>query len=1182
MIYQCCNENRKSAVLNNPASIVGTPTIDAAGSGYAVGDVLTITQAGSSWLATVTVTTVTAAGGVSGLSLTQNGALYSTASGVATSGGKGSGCTLNITGTPNGIDYLEVEDTATLPQQTLWIYCLKSAPSGLTAGNVTITGGESITDVAVVSVGPGSAPNVLQVQTNKPGDFSTYTLRLVNSATQAATDPFTITEVLAGFDPQLAEVEFSFKVECGPNFDCNPQPSSCPPTLPTPPPINYLAKDYGSFRTLMLDRLNQLLPSWGATSEADLGIALAELIAYRGDYLSYQQDAIATEAYIETARSRVSLRRHALLVDYHVHDGCNARAWIQLKVAGNPGDQIFMDRTLTRFYTYAPGMPSSLAVGAGNEEAALSSGVQVFEPMQDAILYPEHNLMNFYTWGDTDCCLPQGATEATLAGSYPHLQPGDILIFEEVTGPQTGNPADADLRHRCAVRLTQVATVDANGNTLIDPLFDVDGNAIINPATQTPVSVTEIQWSQDDALPFPVCISSTYLDSSGAQKPATNVSVVLGNVVLADHGLSFSDKSFTQATVPEPTIFYPPDPGADRCQPPTQPYPVPARYRPVVPDSPLTQAVPLPLAGIPETPGVVLLGGTAAVNLTDSNGYVCAAIQAANPANWPGLFGVVVKQNQTTPANFDLSVVYSPPKAAAGVPTAPVLEHFTNLSFSANDTSTPPQPNPNYVVTVLESSNLIQVPSTYTPPTTAPSGYPTTVTLLSATGAVNLEDTSNPPVTYLTLQAQSPATWLKSVGVLAEGKEQEAASCGNPVRPEYTLLVVYDPRSGGQGVTLPVTLEQLTPPAQPTIAGEFSPGSQLITVKSFAEAPSQSLSAYDLMDFVPDEAVPVICLNGTYEGTPSAWTPEQDLLGNDESDQVFVVEIESDGTATLRFATPADPGSPETTNGMVPEPGTSFVANYRIGNGSAGNVGAESLIYLAAADARIQSCTNPIPAAGGVDPETNDQIRRRAPAAFLSQERSVTMADYESVAEENTQVDQAVASLRWTGSWYSVFIAVEPKGGGNLTPALQKTLNKSVELYRLAGQDLKLESPQYVSLQITLQVSVDADYFQADVEESLLQVLGNQILPNGQKGLFYPDNFTFGQTVYLSPVYAAARSVAGVVQVTATEFQPQGASSSQFLTTGEIKLGSLQVARLDNDPSFPDHGQLTLVMQGGK
>ena len=118
-------------------------------------------------------------------------------------------------------------------------------------------------------------------------------------------------------------------------------------------------------------------------------------------------------------------------------------------------------------------MPASLAVGAGNEEAARpDAGVVVFQPMQDATLYPEHNRAQLYTWGDADCCLPQGATEATLLGSYPNLAAGDVLIFQEVMGPQTGVAADADLRHRCAVRLTSVATTNGRGQPLVDPLFE--------------------------------------------------------------------------------------------------------------------------------------------------------------------------------------------------------------------------------------------------------------------------------------------------------------------------------------------------------------------------------------------------------------------------------------------------------------------------------------------------------------------------------------------------------------------------------------------------------------------------------------------------------------------------------------------------------------------------------------
>ena len=131
-------------------------------------------------------------------------------------------------------------------------------------------------------------------------------------------------------------------------------------------------------------------------------------------------------------------------------------------------------------------------------------------------------------------------------------------------------------------------------------------------------------------------------------------------------------------------------------------------------------------------------------------------------------------------------------------------------------------------------------------------------------------------------------------------------------------------------------------------------------------------------------------------------------------------------------------------------------------------------------------------------------------------------------------------------------------------------------------RDLQLQPPQYLSLEIELQVCVDPNYFQRDVEQSLLAVLGNGVLPNGQNGLFHADSFTFGQTVYLSPVYAAARSVAGVVAVTATRFQAQGVNSNLYLDAGEIRLGAFQVARLENDRSFPDHGRLTLVMEGGK
>ena len=630
--------------------------------------------------------------------------------------------------TLNGIDFLEVLDHDAIAlnsprQRTLLVHCLKAAPAGLTPEQRPDHGRrkhlqhrhrmgiarDRAPAVADQCAGTGLFHVPRRRRQHAPGAHLAWRAISLRTTSGWSTAPRRRTRSVRSYrGPRPASIRSSppcsslSKWNAGPISTALRHLPLAAPTLPAPPPINYLAKDYGSFRTLILDRFSQLLPAWAGTSEADLGVALAELIAYVGDHFSYQQDAVSTEAYLETARSRISLRRHALLVDYHVHDGANARAWIQLQAAGNPGDQIFLDRSRTRFYTFAPGMPSNLAFDSGNEEAALRAGVEVFEPMWDAALYPEHNQMCFYTWGDTSCCLPQGATEATLAGSLPNLHPGDVLIFQEIIGPQTGNPADADIRHRHAVRLTGVATHDGSGEPLEDPLFlDAGGQ---------PLPVTEINWSEEDALPFPICISSTYLDASGNEQTVSDVSVAFGNVVLADHGLSMPGKDL--GLVPEPRIFFPAGTDRDHCDVSPRKA-VPPRFRPHVPDSPLTQAVPfdavsLPAVGNPVTSAPVLLGPSGFAGLKDSGGDECLQLQATNASGWPALFGVVVTANTVNPANLDLAVVYNPAGGAAGIQMQVVVEQFTDLSLNTAD--------PNYAATAINSaSQLILVPASYVP-----------------------------------------------------------------------------------------------------------------------------------------------------------------------------------------------------------------------------------------------------------------------------------------------------------------------------------------------------------------------------------------------------------------------------------------------------------------------------------
>ena len=269
--------------------------------------------------------------------------------------------------------------------------------------------------------------HVLVVRTAERGDFSRYRLALV--AAPGSDDP------PSGFDPLLAEVMFSFKVECPSDFDCKEE-CECPPQTHTAPTIDYLAKDFQGFRRIMLERMALLAPGWTERNAADVGVTLVELMAYIGDELSYRQDAVATEAYLGTARSRISLRRLARLVDYRMHDGCNARAWVQVRVHA-PAVILPQGTTLL---SKVPGLPPLIAPDSPDHHTARDAHPVVFETVEEAVLDQDLNEMRLWTWGDLDCCLPAGATTPRCAGITRRYAPATSSSSPKPSLPQRERP----------------------------------------------------------------------------------------------------------------------------------------------------------------------------------------------------------------------------------------------------------------------------------------------------------------------------------------------------------------------------------------------------------------------------------------------------------------------------------------------------------------------------------------------------------------------------------------------------------------------------------------------------------------------------------------------------------------------------------------------------------------------
>lgn len=830
---------------------------------------------------------------------------------------------LSDRGIINGIDYLEVLDQALgtdtsvfdLRQRVLLVHCLLSV-QGWSRDNVAIAGGVRITPVRVLWAYPASAllspsgsdpapdtslapdaekillmpilstlPNpdqVLVVRTEQAGDFSTYTLELSPPTLPGA----------PVFDPILRTVSFAFKVDCPSEFDCQQQ-VECPDVVEAPPQIDYLAKDYASFRRLMLDRLAVLMPHWTERNPADVGITLVELLAYVADYLSYQQDAVATEAYLGTARRRTSVRRHARLVDYLMHDGANARTWVCLTIKKEVGElRGTADNPLLPTSTpiLSQGRTEAIALTPNQIPLTFATPPIVFETLHSVtLLKSSRNEIAFYTWGNPRCCLPKGATRATLVGSGAELelQKGDVLIFEEVRGVESGLEEDANPSHRHAVRLNATPT------ELTDPVNNQ--------------KVLEVSWYPEDALPFPLCLYQIP-DRQGIVKP---VSVVRANVVLADHGNTIFDQALYPTHVPET-----------------------GQYRPYL-----------------ERPGLTH------------------------------------------------AMLYDSEKAK----DRPVQDIVTNLR---------------------------QV------------------------------------LPWVRLQTES-----------------------------------------------------------------------------------------------------------------ETWRPQRTLLNSDRFAPEFVVEMEDDGRAYLRFG--------DGVLGQQPIPSTRFQATYRVGNGQAGNIGAESLFHVIAArnDVRdaIEQVRNPLPAWGGTDPEPIEQVKLYAPQAFRTQQRAVTVADYAAIAQRHPQVQRAAATRRWTGSWYTIFITVDRRGGLGIDPEFETELRDFLEQYRLAGYDIEIEPPVNVPLNIVLKVCVAPNYIRGNVKQSLLEVFSNTTLLTGQLGFFHPDNFTFGQPIYLSQIIATAMQVQGVEWVQAERFErwDNPSANQQELTDGVMTLERLEIARLDNDPNALENGKIDFIMEGG-
>ncbi|MCP4117246.1 MAG: putative baseplate assembly protein [Desulfobacteraceae bacterium] len=387
------------------------------------------------------------------------------------------------------------------------------------SGGHRVIGGPGSDQVRAISIAGNPGDTFLTLTLAPIGDYSTYSLGINFQA----------------MDPVFGEMDFKFRPGCfnlcAPDWKASPEPKK-------EPVIDYLAKDYDSFRHALISAMMERVPNWKPASEADFDQVLIDLFSGAADELSDYQDRVMNEAYLGTARKRVSLARHARLMDYHIHQGNQAGTWLALEVKS------------------AHGINNDLVVWAGSKFMDSSSVVfksrrrkkndpHEIEPLP---LHPLCNGIGLYTWQDAVPALAAGSRSADLKllvrlpdGEFKAvtdkasavavqdlIRQGRIryLVIRERLNPLTGKKPGRNPAKRQLLRLV---SGEESARADYDPLTAATPG---DPLTAD--WFVRVQWEEKDKLRKNYCFTVDCADGK-----VEEVSLFHGNLVEVFHGRGF-------------------------------------------------------------------------------------------------------------------------------------------------------------------------------------------------------------------------------------------------------------------------------------------------------------------------------------------------------------------------------------------------------------------------------------------------------------------------------------------------------------------------------------------------------------------------------------------------------------------------------------------------------------------
>jgi hypothetical protein len=230
-----------------------------------------------------------------------------------------------------------------------------------------------------------------------------------------------------------------------------------------------------------------------------------------------------------------------------------------------------------------------------------------------------------------------------------------------------------------------------------------------------------------------------------------------------------------------------------------------------------------------------------------------------------------------------------------------------------------------------------------------------------------------------------------------------------------------------------------------------------------------------------------------------------------------------------------------TALGEIPKQGSVLYVKYRVGGGSSANIGSGVLTNLgdftmdvtgpnSTVNERVRRSlrvTNAVPAVGGSETPSVEELRHLIKYNFASQNRSVTIKDY--VAQFLKMPGKYGLPFRWSVEERSNKVVINTIGldsQGKLSNISTNTLKQNMATwladYRMMNDYVEINDGSIINIGLDIDLFVDRSFNQSEVVNNTIR----QVIQ-----YFDVKKWSMGEDIYISQLVEDINNVAGVLNV---------------------------------------------------